>query len=108
MLLFIVVLPFAVYVAVAEPQAPPRIEHLKPTWPSDWSMVKWGAFGSAMVGVIWAYHGWMNIGMMAPPTMAIGIGLIGFSTHSRIAKILLTAGFVSTFCIVRLQGTLMG
>ncbi|HEY3787269.1 MAG TPA: amino acid permease [Urbifossiella sp.] len=64
-LLFIAVLPFAVLAAVSEPQAPPRIDNLKPTWPADWSTVNWGAFGSAMVGVIWAYHGWMNLGMMA-------------------------------------------
>jgi len=85
-LLFIMVLPFAVYAAVAAPQYPPRIEHLKPTWPADWSLVKWGAFGSAMVGVIWAYHGWMNIGMMAgevknphrniPLALVVGIGVL--------------------------------
>ena len=85
-LLFIVALPFAVMAAVSEPQAPPRIEHLKPTWPADWSLVKWGAFGSAMVGVLWAYHGWMNIGMMAgevknpqrniPLALVVGIGVL--------------------------------
>ena len=85
-LLFIVVLPFAVYAAVAEPQSPPRIDYLKPTWPADWTLVKWGAFGSAMVGVFWAYHGWMNIGMMAgevknpqkniPLALIVGIGVL--------------------------------
>ena len=85
-LLFIIVLPFAVLAAVAQPEHPPRIEHLKPTWPADWSLVNWGAFGSAMVGVIWAYHGWMNIGMMAgevkdpqrniPRSLLIGIGVL--------------------------------
>ncbi len=85
-LLFLAVLPFAVYAAVAEPQAPPSIEHLKPTWPADWSLVNWGNFGAAMVGVIWAYHGWMNIGMMAgevknpqrniPLALMLGIGVL--------------------------------
>jgi basic amino acid/polyamine antiporter, APA family len=85
-LVFIAVLPFAVVAAVSEPQAPPKIEHLKPTWPADWGLVKWGAFGSAMVGVIWAYHGWMNIGMMAgevknpqrniPLALFVGIGVL--------------------------------
>src|SRR5262245_9062135 len=45
-LLFIIALPFAVYAAVSTPQYPPRIAHLSPAWPSDWSAVKWGLFGS--------------------------------------------------------------
>src|SRR5439155_18053920 len=40
-LLFIIVLPFAVLVAVSQPQYPPRAEHLSPFWPSDWTAVKW-------------------------------------------------------------------
>ena len=64
-LLFIATLPFILWAVVNEPQHPPRIDNLKPTWPADWSTVKLGVIGSAMVGVLWAYHGWMNIGMMA-------------------------------------------
>lgn len=64
-LLFIATLPFVVWAVTHEAKHPPQFDHLKPTWPSDWSLVKWSAFGSAMVGVLWAYHGWMNIGMMA-------------------------------------------
>lgn len=85
-LLFVIALPFAVLAAVSEPQYPPRVAHLSPVWPSDWSAVKWGLFGSAMVGVIWAYHGWMNIGMMAgevkdpqrniPLSLIVGIGML--------------------------------
>jgi amino acid transporter len=85
-LLFIATLPFAVWAAIGEPQHPPTVEHLKPTWPSDWALVKWGAFGSAMVGILWAYHGWMNIGMMAgevkdpqrniPLALLVGIGAL--------------------------------
>jgi basic amino acid/polyamine antiporter, APA family len=85
-LLFIATLPFIVWSFVNEPQHPPRLGHLKPAWPSDWSLVKWSAFGSAMVGVLWAYHGWMNIGMMAgevknpqrniPLALILGIGIL--------------------------------
>jgi amino acid transporter len=85
-LLFVIALPFVVLAAVTEPHYPPRVAHLSPVWPSDWSAVKWGLFGSAMVGVIWAYHGWMNIGMMAgevkdpqrniPLSLIVGIGLL--------------------------------
>jgi amino acid transporter len=64
-LLFIIALPFVVLAAVSEPTYPPRVTNFSPAWPSAWGAVKWGAFGAAMVGVIWAYHGWMNIGMMA-------------------------------------------
>jgi amino acid transporter len=64
-LLFIATLPFIVWAVVNEPQHPPKVEHLKPTWPSDWSTLKLGVIGSAMVGVLWAYHGWMNISLLA-------------------------------------------
>ena len=85
-LLFIIALPFVVYAAMSPPTYPPRVDNLSPTWPADWSAVKWGAFGSAMVGVIWAYHGWMNIGMMAgevknpqrniPRSLLVGIAIL--------------------------------
>lgn len=64
-LLFIIALPFVILAAASEPKYPPRATHMSPAWPDTWGAVKWGAFGAAMVGVIWAYHGWMNIGMMA-------------------------------------------
>ncbi len=39
----------------------PSVERLQPVWPADWAGVNWSLFGAAMVGVLWAYHGWMNI-----------------------------------------------
>ncbi|MBY0458610.1 MAG: amino acid permease [Gemmataceae bacterium] len=60
-LLFIIALPFAVYAFVSEPARPPKGEHLSPVWPGNWSNVNWSGFGVALVGVLWAYHGWMNI-----------------------------------------------
>ena len=85
-LLFIIALPFVVLAAVSEPTYKPTVAHLSPAWPSAWSAVKWGAFGAAMVGVIWAYHGWMNIGMMAgevkdpqrniPRSLVVGIFIL--------------------------------
>lgn len=80
-LLFIIVLPFAVYAAVSEPAHPPNISYLSPTWPSDRGDVDWGKFGAALVGVLWAYHGWMNIGPIAGevirPNRNIPLALIG-------------------------------
>ena len=79
-LLFIITLPFVVYAVVAEPSAPPRVEHLSPVWPGDWGGVNWSAYGVALVGVLWAYNGWMNIGPVAEevkhPNRNIPLGLL--------------------------------
>jgi amino acid transporter len=65
-ILALIVLPFAVLAAVSEPQYPPRAEHLSPAWPTGrLSAERWGLYGAALVGVLWAYHGWMNIGPIA-------------------------------------------
>ena len=64
-LLLIIVLPFAVLAAVGEPQYPPRVEYLSPTWPAGLGGVDWGRYGAALVAVLWAYHGWMNVAPMA-------------------------------------------
>lgn len=64
-LLFIIALPFAVYAAVSEPTHPPRVEHLNPTWPPGLFGINWSGFGVALVGVLWAYNGWMNIAPIA-------------------------------------------
>jgi amino acid transporter len=42
-----------------------QVEMLDPIWPDDWSAINWSKFGGAMVGIIWAYHGWMNLAPMA-------------------------------------------
>jgi amino acid transporter len=64
-LLFIIVLPFVVYAVVAAPSHPPRLEHLSPAWPSSASGINWAGFGAALIGVLWAYHGWMNVAPVA-------------------------------------------
>jgi amino acid transporter len=80
-LLFIVVLPFAVLAAVTEPTHPPRVQNLTPTWPAGWLGVNWGLYGAALVGVLWAYHGWMNIAPIAEevkdPQRNIPLALLG-------------------------------
>ncbi len=62
-LLFIIALPFAVYAIVAEPSYPPTVSHLSPMWPSNG--INWSGIGVALVGVLWAYNGWMNIALIA-------------------------------------------
>jgi APA family basic amino acid/polyamine antiporter len=64
-LLFIIVLPFVVYAVVSEPKFPPKTENLAPGWPGSFSDIKWAGFGAALIGVLWAYHGWMNIAPVA-------------------------------------------
>jgi APA family basic amino acid/polyamine antiporter len=64
-LLFIIVLPFAVYAMVSEPTYPPKVAHLSPTWPNSFGGINWSGFGVALVGVLWAYNGWMNIAPIA-------------------------------------------
>ena len=62
-LLFLIALPFVVYAMLAEPSYPPKVSHLSPTWPRDG--INWSGFGVALVAVLWAYNGWMNIAPVA-------------------------------------------
>jgi amino acid transporter len=61
-ILFIITLPFVVLAVVSEPAHPPRAAYLSPVWPGDWLGVNWGLYGAALVAVLWAYNGWMNLG----------------------------------------------
>jgi amino acid transporter len=80
-LLFIIALPFVVYAAVSQPTHPPKVENLTPVWPGSWLGVNWSLFGAALVGVLWAYHGWMNIAPIAEdvkdPNRNIPLAVIG-------------------------------
>ncbi|MBA4186610.1 MAG: amino acid permease [Planctomycetaceae bacterium] len=80
-LLFVIALPFAVSAAVSVPTHPPKLEHLTPAWPSGWLGINWAKFGTALIGVLWAYHGWMNIAPVAEevknPQRNIPLGLLG-------------------------------
>ncbi len=66
----------------------PRWENLSPTWPSSLGGIDLEKFGAALVGVLWAYHGWMNIAPIAeevrdpqrniPLALFGGVGIIIF------------------------------
>lgn len=85
-LLSVILLPFVIIGLVSEPEYPPRMTNLLPIWPKNWGEVNWSRFGAAMVGVIWAYHGWMNIAPVAeevkepqrniPRSLILGVGLL--------------------------------
>lgn len=66
-LLGIMVLPvIAVFVAASGGAMPaPRGEYLAPAWPSAFGQFNLAGLGSALVGVLFAYHGWMNIAPIA-------------------------------------------
>jgi basic amino acid/polyamine antiporter, APA family len=88
-LLLIVLAPFAL-LAWATPVRPNpvQLENLTPAWPPsetwDWTLLI--KFGGALIAVLWAYHGWMNIAPVAeevkdpqkniPRALFIGVGLI--------------------------------
>jgi basic amino acid/polyamine antiporter, APA family len=61
-LVAIAVLPFLI---VGAGEAGPRVERLRPTWPTSWSEVPIAGMGTAFLGVLWAYHGWMNVAPVA-------------------------------------------
>ncbi len=79
-LIGLALLPLLV-LAFADPHPRPTTANMAPLWPSDWSSVNWGKFGAAVVAVLWAYHGWMNLGTMAEdvkePQRNLPLGLLG-------------------------------
>jgi APA family basic amino acid/polyamine antiporter len=64
-LIGIALLPFLVVGLTSEPRARPNVAYVTPAWPADWGGVNWSLFGGALIGVFWAYHGWMNIAPVA-------------------------------------------
>jgi basic amino acid/polyamine antiporter, APA family len=81
-LLAIVALPFILWGRIDEPA-------LTVTNPPGWSGppgIPWAGLGAAMLGVMWAYHGWMNIAPIAeevrepqrnlPLALLAGVGTI--------------------------------
>ncbi len=86
-LLTILALPFVASAFVAS--APrPQMGNLSPAWPADWSGVNFGKLGTAFLGVLWAYHGWMSLAPVAeevtrpqrnlPLALLTGVGIIIF------------------------------
>jgi amino acid transporter len=84
-LLAILALPFVLSAFIAS--APrPQSANLSPAWPADWSGVNLGKLGTAFLGVLWAYHGWMSLAPVAeevtrpqrdlPIALLAGVGII--------------------------------
>jgi APA family basic amino acid/polyamine antiporter len=79
-LLFIIALPFVVQAVVSEPAHPPKTQYLSPLFPAKWAEVGWGSYCVALVAVLWAYNGWMNIapvaGEVREPSRNIPLSLV--------------------------------
>jgi amino acid transporter len=64
----------------------PSAGNLEPVWPGSWSLVSFSGLGSALLAVLWAYHGWMNIAPVAeevrrpqrnvPLSLIVGVGTV--------------------------------
>ncbi|MGE3806095.1 MAG: APC family permease [Gemmataceae bacterium] len=80
-LLGIMVLPFVAASLVGAQAATPQVERLDPWWPASLGEFSLGKFVTALLGVLWAYHGWMNIAPVAEevhtPQRNIPFALIG-------------------------------
>lgn len=80
-LIALILLPFVVLFAGNATGIMPTTRNFQPLWPSDWSQVNWSRYGAAVVAVLWAYHGWMNIGPIAEevkqPQRNIPLALLG-------------------------------
>ena len=80
-ILGIIALPWLVLATVDAPAHPPKLSNLGAIWPLDVSAEYFKKFGAALVGVLWAYHGWMNIGPVAEevrnPQRNIPLALVG-------------------------------
>ncbi len=60
----IALLPLAVLLWPGAPSQP-TTANMSPAWPTDYPLARLIGLGSAAVAVLWAYHGWMNLGPMA-------------------------------------------
>jgi basic amino acid/polyamine antiporter, APA family len=65
-LIAIALLPFLVWrLSASDANAPaPNPANLSPVWPA-WDALSLSKIGTALLAVIWAYHGWMNIALVA-------------------------------------------
>ncbi len=64
-LLAIALAPYLMAGLTSDPQLRPKTAYLLPAWPADWVAVNWSLFGGGLIGIFWAYHGWMNIAPVA-------------------------------------------
>jgi len=64
----------------------PSTQNLQPIWPESWSLAIAAGLASALLSVLWPYHGWMNIAPIAgevrdpgrtlPWALLTGVGVV--------------------------------
>lgn len=64
-LVAIALLPFLVAAFTATPIVRPEVTGMAEVWPAQWAASDFSRFGAALVGIFWAYHGWMNLAPVA-------------------------------------------
>jgi amino acid transporter len=85
-LVAIAILPFIAWRLARVADVPsPSADNLLPVWPA-WSSFELSKVGTGLLAVIWAYHGWMNLGPVAeeiknpqrniPLSLLSGVGII--------------------------------
>ena len=84
----VVVVPLAFLAADAPGPSgdKPTLARLSPLWPESFGFGLLGAMGTALLSVLWPYHGWMNVGPIAgevekpqrnlPLALIAGVGTI--------------------------------
>jgi amino acid transporter len=89
-LLGILALPFLVAALAGSDSTVPKpdTENMMPILPEDWGAIRWSGVGTALLGVLWAYHGWMNVAPVAeeirrpqrnlPLALILGVAIIVF------------------------------
>jgi amino acid transporter len=81
-LLVFMALPFLVMgLRHATDPPTPSAQYLMPAWPAAADQYSFRSLAAALLGVLWAYHGWMNIGPVAEeirqPQRNIPLALLG-------------------------------
>jgi amino acid transporter len=85
-LVALAVLPFVAARLAGMGAARPDPANLEPVWPAGVAEVGFGGLGIAFLGVLWAYHGWMNVAQIAeevrrpqrnlPLALLVGVGVV--------------------------------
>jgi amino acid transporter len=77
----IAALPFLVLATWLSAPTMPDFGNLRPVWPDDLRQISLGHLATAFLGVLWAYHGWMNIAPVAEevrhPQRNLPLALLG-------------------------------
>jgi amino acid transporter len=85
-LLAILALPFVLWGREADTGGRPDPANLSPAWPDEWGQLTMGGITAALLGVLFAYHGWGNLAPVAeevrdpgrnlPLALFAGVGIV--------------------------------